>query len=308
MFLTKKETLPTKKIVWKDIKVGDSFVDGSSVKDIHEHHMEWCYELYIKGQDTPIVLSADHLLLMDLSRWSDKDRKQIMQGMYGRTIPVEVDQHIWFAEEDENGMFSDPDKTYVEYEVSKEEPYIVDENHVWLSVYDIFRLYHLNKKLICNGKKISKIGAKGQLEVFCVSTTTGKYEEHGLIHHNSVMLRNIIFHCLTHSNDIAIALIDFKQSEFEAYKGVKGVVAVANTTQEAVEVFRIARNCMYKRNKEIAKRKVQNIDQIKPTKPTDKIFVAGRTLQENTKIKVRIDGEEQEMTAAELEEYLHTNT
>lgn len=35
----------------------------------------------------------------------------------------------------------------------------------------------------------------------------------GLISHNSVTLRSVIFHCVQHANKISCALVDIKQTE-----------------------------------------------------------------------------------------------
>ena len=77
--------------------------------------------------------------------------------------------------------------------------------------------------------------------------------QRGLISHNSVTLRNVIFHCIEHNNKISVALVDIKQTEFYPFKGMNGVVAVANSVQEAAEILRIGRSVMYSRNKKMQK-------------------------------------------------------
>lgn len=120
----------------------------------------------------------------------------------------------------------------------------------------------------------------------------------------SVTVQNAILHCIEHRDKIALALIDPKMVEFSNYKGMKGIVGVANSTQEAVELLRISRAAMKKRNTEMMKMGIKNLTDYKPHIKTGKVFVTGRDYNEDDIIKVRIDGQEQEMTASELVEYL----
>ena len=62
---------------------------------------------------------------------------------------------------------------------------------------------------------------------------------------------------------------------------------------------------MYSRNKKMQQRNLNDVSDYKPTEYTGKIWVTGREFNENDKIKVRVDGEEKEMTALEIYEYLH---
>lgn len=161
----------------------------------------------------------------------------------------------------------------------------------------------------CNKFYLNEIQYVGKKEVFCVETDSHRFETgpevgYGLIHHNSVTLRNIIFHCLTHSEQIMIALIDLKLTEFEPFKGVKGVVAVANTVREAVEVLRIGREVMYKRNAQLAKLGLNDIKDFKPTQPTDEVVVAGRLLKDTDTVEIRKGEEIKTVTVKELEQYL----
>lgn len=120
----------------------------------------------------------------------------------------------------------------------------------------------------------------------------------------SVTVQNAILHCIEHRDKIALALIDPKMVEFSNYKGMKGIVGVANSTQEAVELLRISRAAMKKRNTEMMKMGIKNLTDYKPHIKTGKVFVTGRDYNEDDIIKVRIDGQEQQMTASELVEYL----
>ena len=122
----------------------------------------------------------------------------------------------------------------------------------------------------------------------------------------SVYIQNVILHCLEHRDKIAVALVDPKQVEFSTYNGMNGVLGVATSTLEAAEILRIGRQVMYKRNKELQKLGLKNVAEYKPHEKSGKVFITGREIDENEQVKVRINGEEKTMTAAELAEYLHS--
>ena len=86
---------------------------------------------------------------------------------------------------------------------------------------------------------------------------------------------------------------------------MNGVVAVANSVQEAAEILRIGRSVMYSRNKKMQKIGLNDVADYKPTDWTGKIWITGREFDKDDKIKVRIAGEEKEMTALEIYEYLY---
>lgn len=127
----------------------------------------------------------------------------------------------------------------------------------------------------------------------------------GLISHNSVTLRNIIFHCIEHNNKISVALVDIKQTEFYPFKNMNGVVAVANSVAEANEILRIARAVMYSRNKKMQKLGLNDCADYQPTEYTGKVWITGREFPEDAIIKCKVNGQEQEMTALEVYEYLY---
>ena len=87
---------------------------------------------------------------------------------------------------------------------------------------------------------------------------------------------------------------------------MNGIVGVANSVKEAVELLRIARLGMYKSNKEMAKMGIKSLTDYLPSKKTDKVYVTGREYNENDTIKVKVDGEETSMKASELVELLHS--
>ena len=123
----------------------------------------------------------------------------------------------------------------------------------------------------------------------------------------SVMIQNVIIHCLEHRDKIAIGMVDPKQVEFSNYKGMNGVVGVANNTREAVELLRIARLVMLKRNKEMANLGIKSLTEYKPSKRSGKEYITGRDFNEHDMLKVRINGEEQQMSASDFVDYLHTD-
>lgn len=118
-------------------------------------------------------------------------------------------------------------------------------------------------------------------------------------------MRNIIFHCIEHNNAISVALVDIKQTEFYPFKGINGVTAVANSVAEGAELLRIGRAVMYARNKKLQKLGLNDMADYQPTDYTGKVWITGREFKEDEVIKCRIDGQEKEMTALEIYEYLY---
>lgn len=86
---------------------------------------------------------------------------------------------------------------------------------------------------------------------------------------------------------------------------MNGVVAVANSVQEAAEILRIGRSVMYSRNKKMQKIGLNDVADYQPTSWTGKVWITGREFDQNDQIKVRINGEEKTMTALEIYEYLY---
>lgn len=87
---------------------------------------------------------------------------------------------------------------------------------------------------------------------------------------------------------------------------MNGVCAVANSVQEAAEVLRIGRSVMYSRNKKMQKLGINDLSDYKPSEWTGNIWITGREFNKDDKLKVRIGGEEKEMTALEIYEYLYS--
>ena len=124
----------------------------------------------------------------------------------------------------------------------------------------------------------------------------------------SVAIQNIIYGGIAHRNEVALSLIDPKYTEFSAYKDMKGIVGVANTVEEAVEVLRIAKMAMYQRNQVLADLKLKNIMDYKPTKKSGLVYVTGRDYREEDIIKVRTNKVESNISAKDLVELVNTNT
>ena len=305
---------------WKDIKIGDIFLDGSKVLSIHEKYKCDTYKLTyniggirsnINKYDKTIILSDTHLLLCNIEKLNNECQKWVIDNFSNYQIPTLFDKHIYLKENVENinkDIFSQNCESILreEYEVIESDPSKISEFDFWLPVSAIFLLVRqMKQKIYCNNQYIKNIEYSGIKEVFCVETDTHKFLTNDLIHHNSVTLRNVIFHCLTHGEQISIALIDLKYTEFSPYKGFKNVVAVANTVREACEIMRIGREVMYKRNQEMAKLGINDIKNFKPQKPTNEVIVAGRKLKDDDKIEIRTaNGEELTVTVKELENYL----
>lgn len=309
----------TEEKLWSNISIGDTFLDGSKVTSIHDSYEAECYDVSFKskgifGKVHHCILSDTHLLLCDVSKMEMEARNWVKDNFSDWRIPTLYDKHVYCKDlgkilngepitksEIINCIENYSEETYqvIESDLSK-----VSENEYWLPISAIFLLVRsFNQTVLCNGNKIY-IDYVGVREVFCVNTDTHKFETCGLIHHNSVTLRNIIFHCLTHGEQICIALIDLKYTEFTPFKGVKNVVAVANTVREAAEIMRLGREVMYKRNQELAKLGLNDIKNFKPTKPTNEVIVAGRKLKDTDTLEIKINGEIKTVTVKELEEYL----
>lgn len=147
-----------------------------------------------------------------------------------------------------------------------------------------------------DGKVAQTVDTPSAPQALCVGSTGGG---------KSVTLRNVIFHCIEHNNKISVGLIDIKQTEFYPFKGMNGVVAVANSVQEGAELLRIARAVMYSRNKKMQKIGMNDMADYKPHDWTGKIWITGREFDKDEKILVKVNGQEQEMTALQVYEYLY---
>ena len=312
------------KIKWADIKVGDKFIDGSSVTQLHEIQNLPCYKLIYQNnlmKKREIVLSKDHFLLCNISKVNKDIKQKLFKLFENFELPLEGDCHIYYNDIEEGykekiinyltkGEKLDKEllnNFFTKIEYTKSHKVIVSDLLIWLSMENIHWLLENGVRLYSNNYKLKKSYYYGEKKARCVSTTTGVYETGGLVHHNSVTLRNIIFHCLTHSYEWGLGLVDLKLTEFTQFKGMNGCVGVANTVHETAELLRVAREVLYRRNRLLAEKGVTDIIDYKPEKPLNKIWISGREIQENTKLKVKINGEEKEITAKELLELVNKN-
>lgn len=62
---------------------------------------------------------------------------------------------------------------------------------------------------------------------------------------------------------------------------------------------------MYSRNKKLQKIGINDVSDYQPEEYTGKVWITGREFNENDILKVKVDGEEKEMSALEIYEYLY---
>lgn len=289
---------------WKDLQVGYKFEDGSTVTQLRCPEEFFCYRFWLKDhpksvKDNSITVSEDHYILCELnvpSNWIN-----YLSTTQPVKIPVSEDIHVY---ENESGNI-------VEEQVTNYKSWCFDESkkQYWLNAKNIFTLLSLfgNRKIKPVGNKFLSCEPAGFRQCFCVSTDTGRYKCCGVINSNSVTLRNIIFHALTHSDDMKLCMVDLKLSEFSRYKGMNNVVGVANTTREAAELLRLCREVMQKRNQQNADRFITDFVDYKPKKPTNKVSIYGREFDEDTMFPVEVGGEKKEMSAKEILKWVENN-
>lgn len=287
---------------WNDIHTGHVFKDGSEAISRFEMRTMDTYTLFykdsaLKGTERAFTASADHLLLCDTGKCSKEAKKSIAWLVEYSYIPKTYDLHISLNQGEWEEVI----------EAETRELTRGVHTYIWLTLKEIHKLMQAGEtvKLITDLKKNKKTvpsgcAYSGKRNCFCIATTTGHYEVCGLVSHNSVSLRNMVFHALTHSDDIKLALIDLKRSEFEYLKGTNGIVGVGNTPREAAEILRLAREIMYKRNEENAKRRLSNFADWQPQQPTDKIKIFNTEFPEDTTFDVEVAGEKKKMTAKEI--------
>lgn len=293
-------------MLWKDLKIEEDhvFEDGSVLTQIHETHNIFCYKFWLKKhpkhiKDNSITVSEDHYILCETKRELTKPWKEYILQYQEENIPKAANVHV----SSENGEMAISEEA-VEFDY-----WDCGDSTYWLSAKNIFMLLNVFGKRFIKpvDNLFTKWEAVGEKECFCISTDLGKYKCCGVINHNSVAIRNIIFHALTHGEDVKIALVDLKVSEFAAYKGMNNVVGVANTTREACELLRLCREVMQKRNIENSKRGLTDIADYVPQKPTDRISLFGVEYPEDTVFDVEIAGEKKQMSLKEILEYVQKN-
>lgn len=285
-----------------------------------------------------ITASEDHMFLINLSKVKKSIRENIFRENEGVYIPViedlvlftdkrldeetkkEIDEAIRVGDNqliEDIKIREDISILVNTREVIKSEPKIYnrDMNLIWLTALEINGLHKNGCRLFSSTSEITNIEYVGTEEVRCISTNTGRYttdrlsdnsgdfnlDGYDMISHNSVTVRSVIFHCVTHG--IKLGLVDLKLTEFSPWKGHENILGVANTVRETAELLRIARALMYKRNAELAKAGVVDLSEYKPTKTTDKVSIFGREYQENEIVTIRDPENEEgdkEITIKEL--------
>lgn len=322
---------------WKDVNVGHVFSDGSVVTEKHLSHQYNSYRVTYNNRT--IVLSGDHLLQFNISPLCNDAKAEIAKYCVGN-VPLKEKLYVnilgtadishrkiitdyllgkpvcgvkvtdisephyeFYIFDFNDGMYYEASVNRVQ--TSWESQKISDDLY-WIPVNGLAYLFNRYGILTFSGITIQNVEFLGKLPCFCVSTSTGKYELNGLIHHNSVAVQNIIYGGIAHRNEVALSLIDPKFTEFSGYKGMKGITGVANTVEEAVEVLRIAKQAMYRRNQRLAELKIKNIMEYKPTKKSGLVYITGRDYLESDIIKVKVNSVEREITANELVELVNT--
>ena len=138
------------KILWKELEVGNEFIDGSIVVELQPWNEKSCFELQIDGFDK-IILSHDHLVYGDI----------IING-----------KRIDCLEKSEKARQN-----------------VMESDKKWICIEDIYEFHKLGAEIeISDGSKLVYIkpfkDGKPQ-RVRCISTSSGFYETNGLIHHNT---------------------------------------------------------------------------------------------------------------------------
>lgn len=310
-----------KRKIWGEYKNGEN-LGKDKITQIHPVHIIESYKLiYRRLFDMKVmVLSKDHLLYCNIKKLPKKIKKQIKKNYKNKKIPKEILVHSYDCKESQNNeifkYYTDggnrPDCEFYEEIVEEDNKMVTDED-IWLTVEEILHLRTFGKIYLHTEWKNNKENKKkekyykvvdvlyaGKRECRCVSTDSGHYKINDIIHHNSVSVRGIINHTLTHN--CALALVDIKQTEFTHYKNMKNVVGVANSIREAAEILRIARQVMYKRNKIMAQYELTDFADYKPKDPTNMIYISGREFNENDILQVKINGEVKQMKAGEIAE------
>ena len=192
---------------WKDIKIGDTFKDGSIVTQIHRTHQENSCKL-IYDNDKEFICAYRHILLVDIHNLPEEGKQELdafcsfvpLEESYevhcDRTlskkeqeiidkylrneqvdIKIEVIANNYSLEAYRFYFTDEPTLIIIQQKILKSEPQKVDDNTYWLTMKGIEYLMNKYKAdLYCNELLINKIIPMGKLDCFCISTDTGRYE------------------------------------------------------------------------------------------------------------------------------------
>ena len=145
--------------LWRDVKVGDRFIDGSTVIDVLPVQMKKCYSVYVENKETEeiykTVLSEDHMVKIFNF---DNEILDLLERTNIHKRNLNIEEPGWICIED----------LYTILPFSKD--IYMDPSHnnilITVSVYD-------------NGEP---------QETNCVTTDTGQYVINGIINHNCAKL------------------------------------------------------------------------------------------------------------------------
>lgn len=191
---------------WKDIKIGDKLKDGSIVTQIHKTHNEECCRLTYDN-NREMVCSYKHIFLIDIRNLPRKGKKELESTC--TFVPLEenyevncnenltseevilvdkfckneqINVQVDCIQDDEIEIYdfhfdSKTKRIEIKNIITKSEPQKVDDNTYWLTCRGIeYLMNKYNVTLYCNDLIINKIEPVGNLDCFCISTNTGRYE------------------------------------------------------------------------------------------------------------------------------------
>lgn len=153
--------MKTKVIKWKDLKIGDQFLDGSIVLDIEDWKMQRCFELKLKGNE-PLVVSEDHMMMLKVF---DKNNNII------------------------NGSF---EHSKIQREI------IAADSDIWISALDAYNSFQLGCKIANEWDEeieyVKEFDNGEEKRVRCITTDVGHYVINGICNHNTARK---LFYCMS---------------------------------------------------------------------------------------------------------------
>lgn len=138
-----------REILWKDLKVGDKFIDGSSVVEIFEEMDKKCIEMKLANEE-PITISFDHMLKLNI----------IEDGYI-------INNRLLHSESQRIKLSTSQD---------------------WVSAYDVMKCMEHGATVVSENSilEYARVANNGKpMKCFCIRTDTGHYSFNGFTHHNS---------------------------------------------------------------------------------------------------------------------------
>lgn len=146
-----KKLLETQHIKWKDIEVGDMFIDGSTVLEKMPISEKPCIVLTVAGSE-PVIVSEEHMMKFDI---------------YNKEFHIVNDRLLYSAVE----------RKYLMADTS------------WVCARDIYDCHKRGMAIIDEkGIELVSVERYKKSECFCIRTDTGKYVFNGITHHNCARL------------------------------------------------------------------------------------------------------------------------